>query len=74
MKSPELKTKFRLTGLIGLIGVEMQQKLQRSASDSDLIEENEMKKLKHDRPKSRLVLKYDLSPKSVGRLTPRVLK
>lgn len=35
MKSPELKTRFRLNGLVGIAGIELQKGHKRSLSDSD---------------------------------------
>jgi hypothetical protein len=35
MKSPELKTKFRLYGLVGVLGIELQRSHRRSLSDSE---------------------------------------
>lgn len=71
MKSPELKTKFRLTGLIGVFGIEVEEKgIQRSLSDSDLIEETRELVTQRKRPTSRLILRESASPK-FGRNTPQ---
>ena len=69
MKSPELKTRYRLTGLVGVLGIEVEHKLQRSMSDSDINEHQRDKPLSKKRPTSRLIVREAKTPRS-GRTTP----
>lgn len=71
MKSPELKTKYRLYGLIGILGIEMKRNHKRSLSDSEMQEESKPPP-RRARPKSRLIIR-EYSGKKVRTLTPNIM-
>jgi hypothetical protein len=66
MKSPILKTKYRLAGLVGILGIEMEKNFNRSLSESQ-IEEKKKIEARKKRPKSRLVLREEISPRIMSR-------
>ena len=68
MKSPELKTKYRLYGLVGVLGIEMKKSHRRSMSDSE-IQEDPKTLARRSRPKSRLILRHS-SGQKVRTFTP----
>ena len=67
MKFPKLKTKFGLNGLIGVVGINIEKKLQGSLTFSKLAEERKMQDLKKSTSTSRLILKDNFSPRSSRR-------
>lgn len=73
MKSPELKTKYRLTGLVGVLSIEMQKKFHRSFSDSHIEDDDKRYEKKKRIPRSRLILKEG-TPTRLRSFSPRYLK
>ncbi|OMJ74703.1 hypothetical protein SteCoe_26313 [Stentor coeruleus] len=67
-----IKSKSKPKGIIGLLSMEMQKKVRRSMSDSNIVEEEKKTKLRRGNPKSRLVLKEG-TPSRIKSSSPRYL-
>ena len=65
MKSPMLKTQYKLAGQIGILGIEITPKLRRSLSNSDIINPVTLNKPKIPRPKTRLIVHKETPSRKV---------